>query len=149
MLHSRIALMDSCILVTGYGLFGRAIALRLKTLGADVWIAARREEQRKQACMDGMKTVSIVDMAEVLPETDLILNTVPARIFGEYHLRRIPKDCWLLELASAPYGFDAEIAKAMGISSVKLPGLPARYSPKSAALALYEAVKELIGEGGR
>ena len=149
MLHCRLALMDAKVLVTGYGMFGCALAKRLKALGAQVWIAARREQQRLQAIADGMQAVSTVEMADVLPEMDLILNTVPARIFGEYHLKRIPKGCWLLETVSAPYGFDADTAKAMGVSCVHLPGLPARYSPESAALALYEAVMELMGEAGK
>lgn len=149
MLHCHLALMDAKVLVTGYGLFGRALALRLKALGAKVCVAARREQQRLQAMAEGMQAVSIVEMAEMLPQMDLILNTIPARIFGEYHLKRIPRDCWLLELASAPYGFDADTARAMGVSCVHLPGLPARYSPESAAVALYEAVMELMGEAGK
>jgi len=146
MLHSRLSLMDSKALITGYGLFGRALALRLKALGAQVWIAARREQQRAQAAEDGMQAVSIIEMPDVLPQMNLILNTIPARIFGEYHLKQIPKDCWLMELASAPYGFDMDTAKAMGVSCVNLPGLPARYSPQSAAMALHEAAVELLGE---
>lgn len=145
MLHSRRALMDTKILVTGYGLFGRALALRLKALGAQVWIAARRGQQRAQAENEGMQSVSIVEMAEILPEMDLVLNTIPARIFGEYHLKQLKKSCCLLELASAPYGFDRETTRALGINCMHLPGLPARYSPLSAALALQEAVNELLG----
>jgi len=147
MLHSRLALMDTKALVTGYGLFGRALALRLKALGVQVWVAARREQQRAQAAADGMQAVSIIEMADILPEMNLILNTVPARIFGEYHLKQIPDGCWLLELASAPYGFDMDTARAMGVSCLHLPGLPARYSPASAALALHEAVEKLLEEG--
>ena len=146
MLHSHLALMDANVLITGYGMFGRALALRLKALEAHVWIAARREQQRAQAASDGMQTVSIVEMADVLAHMNLILNTIPARIFGEYHLKQIPKECWLLELASAPYGFDMDTARAMGVSCLNLPGLPARYSPLSAAMALREAVLELLEE---
>ena len=146
MLHCPLALKDANVLVTGYGLFGRELALRLKKLGAQVWTAARREQQRSQAALDGMQAVSIVEMADVLEKMNLILNTVPARIFGEYHLKQIPKDCWLLEFASAPYGFDLDTAKAMGVSCANLPGLPARYSPLSAAMALYDAAMELLGE---
>ena len=145
MLHSHLALMDSKVLVTGYGLFGRALALRMKALGAEVWIAARREKQRVQAAEEGMKTVSIVEMTDVLPDMDLILNTIPARIFSEYHLKQLHKNCWLLELASAPYGFDMDTARALGVSCTALPGLPARYSPVSAAKALHEAVCGLLG----
>ena len=145
MLHSHLALMDTKVLVTGYGLFGRALALKLKALGAEVWIAARREKQRMQAAAEGMKTVSIIDMTDVLPEMNLILNTIPARIFSEYHLKQLSKECQVLELASSPYGFDMDTARAMGVSCAALPGLPARYSPVSAAKALHEAVSELIG----
>ncbi len=145
MLHSHLAMLDSKVLITGYGLFGRALALKLKALGAEVWVAARREKQRAQAAEEGMRTVSIIEMTDVLPEMDLILNTIPARIFSEYHLKQLKKDCWLLEMASAPYGFDMDTARAMGVSCTALPGLPARYSPVSAAKALHEAVSELLG----
>lgn len=146
MLHSELALKDSRILITGYGLFGRALARKLQALGPEIWIAARREKQRSQAEAEGMKCVSIIEMAELLPRMDLILNTVPARIFGEYHLKRIPANGRLLELASAPYGFDPETAQAMGVSCAVLPGLPAKYSPLSAAMAMRDAVRTLMGE---
>lgn len=145
MLHSRLALMDAKMLVTGYGLFGRALATRLKALGAEVWIAARRQAQREQAAADGMSAVPISEMADVLPRMTLVLNTVPARIMEEYQLKKIQQDCWLLELASAPYGFDMDTARALGVSCALLPGLPARYAPMSAAMALRDAVTELLG----
>ena len=146
MLRCPLALMDSSVLITGYGLFGRSLAHKCKALGATVWIAARRDEQRKQAEMDGMKSVSIVGMLDILHKMNLIFNTIPARIFTEYHLKQIPEDCWLFELASSPYGFDENTARKAGVSCINLPGLPARYAPESAALALFEAVRTLIGE---
>ncbi len=148
MLHSPVALMDARVLVTGYGLFGRALALRMRALGAQVWVAARRKAQREEAVREGMRAVSILEMEELLPEMDLVLNTIPARIFSEYHLKYISKKCWLLELASAPYGLDAQLCKEMGLNCVVLPGLPGKYSPMSAASALRDAVRELL-EGGK
>jgi len=145
MLHGRLALMDMQILVTGYGLFGRALAQKLRALGAKVWVAARREAQRNQAVADGMKALSLQELETVLPRMNLVLNTIPANILDEHLLKRIPRDCWLLEMASAPYGFDRELAKALGVSCAHLPGLPARYAPASAALILYDAVRELLG----
>ena len=54
------ALPDMTVLVTGYGRFGRALAAKLKTLGADVWVAACRQKRRHarrvpcgDACPDG------------------------------------------------------------------------------------------------
>lgn len=140
------ALMDATVLVTGYGRFGRALARRLRALGARVWVAARREEARLLAASDGMRAVSLLDLHEVLPKVDMVLSTVPARVLGEAELRAMRPGTWLLELASAPYGFDRDLAGALGLHAEVLPGLPARYAPRSAALALRHAVIRLLLE---
>lgn len=139
-------LMDSHVLVIGYGKFGRAIALRLKKLGADVTVAARRHEVRMQAYAEGMRAVSIGQMGEKLGDQHLIINTVPARVMTEEQLSLIHPDAWLLETASAPYGFDPESAKKQGIRFEILPALPARYAPVSAAMALRDAALEWMEE---
>ena len=59
MQRTDFALMDQTVLVTGYGRFARALASRLHALGAEVWIAARREEQRLAAAGDGLHAVSM------------------------------------------------------------------------------------------
>mgnify|MGYP002597693430 FL=1 len=58
----------------------------------------------------------------------------------------LPKGAWLLELASAPYGFDRDAAAAMGLNVEVLPALPARYAPRSAARALKQVSMELLRE---
>ena len=146
MLRADRALNDLKILVTGYGLFGSAAAQKLKVLGADVWIAARRAEMRKQAELDGLRACSMEDMGERLSDTDFVLNTVPAPVLGERELRKLKKGAWVLEAASAPYGFNRDMATALGLNAVLLPGLPARYAPQSAAKALHAAVRELLKE---
>ena len=60
------ALSDMAVLVTGYGRFGRALAKRLKALGADVWVAARREEQRLAARSDGMRAASFAELPALM-----------------------------------------------------------------------------------
>ena len=145
MKRSSLALMDMKILITGYGLFGRALALKLRALGVDVWIAVRRKAQKLQAQIDGMHGLLLGEMPVVLGHVHTVLNTVPAPILTKEHLEQLSKETWLLELASAPYGFDTEEAAALGLKCDVLPGLPARYAPQSAGLALYRAVKELFG----
>ena len=78
-------------------------------------------------------------MGEMLPEIHLLLNTVPAQVLDDTMLASIPKDTWLLELASAPYGFDREAAQKLGLRCEVLPALPAKYAPVSAAMALLVA----------
>lgn len=146
MQRTERALMDSTALVIGYGRFGRALAQRLLALGAQVWAAARRREQRLIAASDGMKPVDIAEMHEILPRVHLVLNTVPSEVMGERELKAIQPDCPLLELASAPYGFDREAARKMGVRYDILPALPARYAPLSAAMALKKAAVHLLKE---
>lgn len=134
-------------LVTGYGRFGRALARRLRLLGADVWVAARREEQRLNASADGMRALPPDCVPEIAPELSLVLNTVPARILSARTLKRLPRNCVLLELASAPGGFDPAEADKAGLRTAYLPGLPARYAPQSAAKALMDACETLLTEG--
>lgn len=141
-----MAMMDAKVLVTGYGRFGRSLARRLRALDARVWVAARREEARLLAASDGMRAVSLTDLRAVLPKMDMVLNTVPAQVLGEQELRAMTPGAWLLELASAPYGFDRDLAKALGLHAQVLPALPARYAPKSAAMALHDAVIRLLLE---
>ena len=140
------ALSDMAVLVTGYGRFGRALAQKLRALGADVWVAARREEQRLAARSDGMRAVALSELPGLAGRMDMVLNTIPARVLGPDTLAALPKDTWLLELASAPYGFDRDAAAALGLSVEVLPALPARYAPQSAARALKQVSLELLRE---
>ena len=134
------------VLVTGYGRFGRALAKRLKALGADVWVAARREEQRLAARSDGMRAASLLELPALAGRMDMVLNTIPARVLGTEALAALPKGAWLLELASAPYGFDRDAAARLGLNVEVLPALPARYAPQSAARALKQVSLELLRE---
>lgn len=147
MKRTEKALLDLRVLVTGYGLFARALACRLKMLGAEVWVAVRRQQQRLQAEQDGMKAIEITQMADAFERMDFILNTVPARILTEEGSRHIRPETFLLELASAPYCMDPEQARDLGLKFEVLPALPARYAPCSAGKALAKAALELMGEG--
>lgn len=146
MQRSELALRDLCILVTGYGLFGRKLAQKLHALGAETWVAARRTEAVAQAREDGMRSVAFPELKNILPKVDFVLNTVPAQIITEEELALLQPDAWLLELASAPYGFDRSMAQNLGLKTALLPGLPGKYAPHSAARALGEAVITLFKE---
>ena len=146
MQRSDLALSDMRVLMTGYGLFGRALAKRLKLFGAEVWIAARRQEQRLQAANDGMHPLCMDEMPLAAAGADMLLNTVPAPVVEERTLQALGAGKWILELASAPYGFDREMAKAMGLLCDVLPGLPARYAPRSAAHAVKRAILRALSE---
>lgn len=149
MQQTKNTIMNMTVLVIGYGLFGRATARRLKALGADVWVAARREQPRIQAQNDGMRAIAIADMPSIAEHISIVLNTVPAHVMERSFLNALSKEACILELASAPYGFAKEDAEALHIHPLILPALPAKYAPHTAAQALANVVTELIAEASK
>ncbi len=133
--YSDKALQDSTCLVIGCGRIGMGLIHMLRALHVKTIAAARRKESRDAA---GAPAVSIEELPSVLPETEIIFNTVPAMILNEQLLKKVKKDTLLLELASKPYGIDFKAAEALGLSIQLESGLPGRYCPVSAAKTLLD-----------
>ena len=65
--------------------------------------------------------------------SDFIFNTIPAPVLTNTLLEQISPSALLLDLASAPGGFNLEKAKSMGKNAHLLLGLPGKYAPLSSA----------------
>lgn len=137
------AILGRHILVAGCGRVGKALARRLAALEAEVTVAARSPAARDWATSQGCRAVPLASAAA--PGYDAAVNTVPARIFDREALRRfgqIP----LIELASAPYGFDPAAAQALGNPVRLAAGVPGTYAPEAAAEAMREALDLILKE---
>ena len=78
--HSPYNIEGAKILVTGYGNCGKAIAKKLRGLGARVTVLARRREVRKQAKEDGFYAVDFAFGPEEAMGAAMLVNTVPAPV---------------------------------------------------------------------
>ena len=58
----------------------------------------------------------------------------------------LPPDCLLMELASAPGGYEQAAAKRLGLRTVTAPGLPARCCPQEAGDAYGQAILNVLEE---
>lgn len=142
------ALLGSTCMVTGFGRIGRALTGRLAALGAFVIVCARDEGQMRRAHEMGAHPVPIREIAAACGQADVIFNTVPARVLGEQALRAVGKDALVIELASAPYGADLELALRLGVAVAVESGLPGRYAPLDAGAALFDALQRAMTELG-
>lgn len=133
------ALCDRKCLVTGYGRIAKFLCRLLRACNAGVMAAARKEKDLELIWSEGFKTVRIKELAQALPEADVIFNTVPFNIFGEEELSAVKPGAKYMELASPPYGADLAAAKTMGVDVQLEPGIPGRYFPASAAAAILHA----------
>lgn len=121
-------------LLLGFGRIAQALAPRLRALGAEVTVWARRSEALALAEGMGCRTL------EILPKKpegfDMLFNTVPAPVLDA------APDCLTLELASAPGGFRDKT----GV--VPCSGLPGKYAPRSAAEALHTSILHILQREG-
>ena len=142
LLQGEGALQGSRVLIGGFGRIGRFLAARLRALGADVTVAARAAEDRALAEAMGCRAIRFSDVADAAV-WDAVVNTVPAAVFGAPELAAFA-DARLLELASAPYGFDLEAAAALGKRVEQCGGLPGKCAPLAAAAALRDTVYSVL-----
>ena len=132
----------TCFAVLGYGRIGSALADILAANKGKVTVYARRSESLALANEKGLiaRTLSPGDKLEY----DVIFNTVPSRIITNEQIFGLDARSILIELASAPGGFDFEIAEQSGIRAIKASGLPGKYAPVTAGAAVAEAVLRIF-----
>ena len=146
MSQSPRTLWQSRVLVTGWGKLAKVLSLRLCALGARVTVAARREGDRAMASALGAEGVEFCTLESRLSDFEFVVNTVPARVFSDAMLCLIREDALLLELASAPGGFDAALAENIGLHVCCAPGLPGQCAPETAAELIRNAVYDVLRE---
>jgi len=132
-------------LVTGWGKIARQLAPRLRALGCEAWVAARKAGDRAEAEACGLAACSFDALPALAGELDFLINTVPAPVISRETLERLRPDAVLLELASEP-GFDKALAEELGLRVVFAPGLPGRSAPCAAACLMRDTIYTVIRE---
>ncbi len=138
--NSPITLFDALCLVIGGGRIGVLLCQRLKAMGAKVTLCSRRNSQRALAEGMGLNCDKTGVYEKGLEQYDFVFNTVPATVLTETQLAQLKVGCVLMELASAPGGFDPHSTHMPVFVSAT--GLPGKYSPKSAGLYYARAIME-------
>ena len=142
-------LFGAKILLFGYGRIGRILTRYLRALGADVTVAARREETRIWARAEGSSACDVT--LSDLGTYRVIVNTVPSRVIGEEQLCTLGRDAVILDLASAPGGVDTAAADQYGIRLIHALALPGRTAPAAAGRIIKDTISQIIKEenGGK
>lgn len=136
------ALFKSSVLVIGFGRVGKITADRFKAMGCDVTVSARREVHLALCESLGYKTLKTEALAQIPLCYDIIINTVDAEVIPDEAVKNIRTEL-LLELSTYG-GFNAELAKKLGLNVLKAPGLPMRVAPQSASEILIKTVKNIL-----
>ncbi len=142
--NSNLSLVNSSVLVLGYGRIAKALQRFLFSYTHDITVCARNSAQRLTAKMNGANAVSFDELVNQ-NDFDFVFNTVPHPVLNEKELRLFKKDALLVDLASFPGGIDVHFADSLGLNLIVARGLPAKYSPKSAGEAVAKTVIEHMG----
>lgn len=141
-----ITLHDARVLVVGFGRLGRALAPRLRSLGARVWVSARRYEQRAAAESMGLGSEGVDRLPDWLCSYDLVFNTVPAPVLGVEELAALKEGALVIDLASRPGGVDMEAAAALGVRVIWALSLPGKVAPVTSGRYIKDTVYHIMEE---
>ena len=130
--HIDFALPLGKYAITGYGRVAKETASLLTSLSCDVTVFARNSSQRDDAMIKGCKSEPLTQLPLQSDKFDIVINTVPSNVINEDAISNMKKSCKIIELASAPYGLDFNMARNHSIDVVKAFSLPGKYTPKTA-----------------
>lgn len=139
-LETDIAHGDFAIL--GYGRIGSALGEMISANKGAVSVYARRKTSQTLAKERGLRAFDISEIS--VSRHDVIFNTIPERVISNESILGFDPSTVMIELASAPGGFDIEIAEQYGIKCISAQGLPGKYAPVSAGAAVADAISEII-----
>ena len=142
--NTQCVLRGMDIAIVGFGRIGKMLSQMLYLLGANIHVIARNPIDRAWA--SGLHTCDLKAMPKALQICKVLVNTVPAQIIGKDALQALPPKSLLIELASTPYGFDADTARELGHEVILAQALPAKVAPDSASDYMAEAVLRLISQ---
>lgn len=140
---------DSKFAVTGYGRISKQLADILRSFGAKVCVAARKESDLAFAALSGCNTLKLFDhdprcIDGLACGYDIIFNTVPHKLFDTEFLRKLDRNTLIIELASAPGGIDLQSAGKLNSNVLWASSLPGKYAPQSAGELIAECVVAVL-----
>ncbi len=145
--QSLVALCDMHCVVIGYGRIGRLLSRLISAHGAKVTATARRAADLEFIKAEGYNALHTSKVQDIIPDADIIWNTVPAHVVCAQSLESLRPSAQYIELASPPYGTDIETAKKTAACVYLEQGLPGRYFPVSAAVAMLRVFEREAPDG--
>ena len=140
------------VVQVGQGTIGALATRALIALGARVHVAARNPEQRAAAHAAGADISELDELPTLLPEADIVLTTVPARVLERPLLERIRPSALIVDLSAPPGGVDWDVARELGLNAAWARGLGTR-APITVGRSQWGGIRKrieaIIAERGR
>lgn len=132
--HLTTTIADSPALIIGWGRIGKCLAKILKSLGCEVTIAARKEQDRAMLQALGYSSIAVSDIPEALDDFRLIYNTAPEKVLDVSGCRK----CLKIDLASK--------RGLIGEDVIWARGLPGMYAPETSGKLIAQTFLRHVRE---
>ena len=131
-----VAFSGCPILILGWGRIGKCLAKLLKSLGADVTVAARKQSDRAMLQALGFRSADPNNLEPILRRFRVLYNTVPAPVLSDAQMFHCRPDCIKIELAST---------RGIGGSQV-IPanGLPGKTVPETSGALIADSIIRIL-----
>lgn len=143
---TETTIFETNILILGFGKCGKILADRLKGMGAHVFCEARAKKDLAQIRSMGYNYVDINELKQVLPQIDVIVNTVPFMILNKERLDCIKEGALIIDIASAPGGTDFNYCKEKRIKAILELAIPSIAAPISSSKYIKEVIDKTLEE---
>ncbi len=135
-------ILDSNILVLGYGICGSEIANKLNLLGATVTTIENCNIRKSMAKIKG---IGIIEEKDIINNNyNIIINTIPHKVITSETLSKI-NNTIILDIASPPYGFNTEEIDNKKHIYKRLGGLPSKFGVEYSGKNIGNFICEKIG----
>ena len=147
--ETEITLHGSQMLIIGYGRIGKILSQMLRGLGAKVVTVVNNSAAEAAAFSQGCEVCMFEDIERVLPQSDIIFNTVPETVLDKTNMGAIRAESTLIiDLASPPYGVDVNDSREFGLRVLYAGSLPGKIAPLTTAGYIRDTIEQIIQEMG-
>lgn len=136
MMELPVTLRKCKVLVIGWGRIGKCLSSLLRSLEADVTVAARKETDRAMAHALGCHAEDIAALGDNLNGFRLIFNTVPVPVLSDEQVEHCRENCLRIDLAS--------VLGIGGRHVIWARGLPGKDAPESSGTLIAKTVIRLL-----
>ncbi len=133
-------------LIIGNGRIGKCLAERLRNMGVNVAVSSRKYEDMAWCRASGLEALDTENLLGKISKFDMIINTVPAVVFDENHLKELKNDVLCMDLASKPGGIDFSAAAQLGVKVIWALGIPAKVAPTTAGEIIKDTIYNILTE---
>ena len=138
------SIFENRILILGGGRVAKAVACLLCRIGIRFDISMRNPEKLLEAELVADNQVLWEEFKSKLKDYDIVINTIPQKLFDENDIEKFKENSCVFELASKQC---LEDLKIKNFSYILCPALPSKYTPESAGeLIVDEIMKKIKGE---